>query len=125
MNSEKNMAFVSYLYLIGLLIAYLNNKERKNEIISFHIRQSLGLWLSFFSLGYIIGNFDSWMITSSFWICFAVLIFYGISTALAGKKTPVPLVGKFYQNTSSLRKNKTIANKKKCTTFGTFTRLRK
>lgn len=98
MNSEKNMAFVSYLHLIGLLIAYLTNKERNNEIISFHIRQSLGLWLSFFSLGYIIGNFDSWMITFSFWICFAVLIFYGISTALAGKKTPVPLVGKLYQN---------------------------
>ncbi len=56
---------------------------------------------------------------------------------LPEKKTPVPLVGKLYQNifkkfilserktTSPTRKNKTIANKKKCTTFGPFTRLRK
>lgn len=98
MNSEKNMAFVCYLYLLGLLIAYLNNKEKNSDFVRFHIRQSLGLWLSFFALGYIVGSFDSWMVTFSFWICFGVLILYGIYTALCGKKIPVPLVGKFYQN---------------------------
>ncbi|MGC6437696.1 MAG: hypothetical protein ACON4B_01825 [Flavobacteriaceae bacterium] len=97
MNSEKTMAFISYIYLIGLLIAYLNNNQKKSEYVSFHIRQSLGLWLSFFLLGYLVGSFDSWMITISFWVGFAVLIFYGIYTALSGKTIPIPLVGKFYQ----------------------------
>lgn len=96
MKSEKTLAFISYLYLIGLLIAYLNNKQ-KNPTVSFHIRQSLGLWLSFFLLGYFVGSFDSWMITLSFWGCFAALIFYGISTALSGETVPVPFVGKLYQ----------------------------
>jgi len=98
MKSERIMAFVSYLYLIGLLVAYLNNNQHKNSFVYFHIRQSLGLWLSFFLLGYFVGSFDSWMITLSFWGCFAVLIFYGIATALSGQIVPVPLVGKFYQN---------------------------
>jgi uncharacterized membrane protein len=98
MKSEKTLAFVSYLYLIGLLIAYLNNSQQKNPVVNFHIRQSLGLWLSFFLLGYFVGNFDSWMITLSFWGCFLVLIFYGIATAHNGKTIPVPLVGKLYQN---------------------------
>lgn len=97
MNSEKTMAFISYIYLIGLLIAYLNNNQKKSEYVSFHIRQSLGLWLSFFLLGYLVGSFDNWMITISFWVGFAVLIFYGIYTALSGKTIPIPLVGKFYQ----------------------------
>lgn len=97
MNSEKTMAFISYIYLIGLLIAYLNNNQKKSEYVSFHIRQSLGLWLSFFLLGYLVGSFDSWMITISFWVGFAVLIFYGTYTALSGKTIPIPLVGKFYQ----------------------------
>ena len=97
MNSEKTMAFISYIYLIGLLIAYLNNNQKKSEYVSFHIRQSLGLWLSFFLLGYLVGSFASWMITISFWVGFAVLIFYGIYTALSGKTIPIPLVGKFYQ----------------------------
>ena len=97
MNSEKTMAFISYIHLIGLLIAYLNNNQKKSEYVSFHIRQSLGLWLSFFLLGYLVGSFDSWMITISFWVGFAVLIFYGIYTALSGKTIPIPLVGKFYQ----------------------------
>ena len=97
MNSEKTIAFISYIYLIGLLIAYLNNNQKKSEYVRFHIRQSLGLWLSFFLLGYLVGSFDSWMITLSFWVGFAVLIFYGIFTALSGKTIPIPLVGKFYQ----------------------------
>lgn len=97
MNSEKTIAFISYIYLIGLLIAYLNNNQKKSEYVRFHIRQSLGLWLSFFLLGYLVGSFDSWMITLSFWVGFAVLIFYGIFTALSGKTIPIPLVGKIYQ----------------------------
>lgn len=97
MNSEKKIAFISYLFLIGLLIAYLNNSQNKSDFVFFHIRQSFGLWLSFFLLGYIAGSFDSWNITFSFWICFLVLIVYGVSTALSGKMIPIPLVGKFYQ----------------------------
>lgn len=97
MKSEKTMAFVSYLTLLGLLIAYLKNKP-KNSFVSFHIRQSLGLWLTFFLLGNTVGNFDSWWITLSFWGSIMVLMFYGISSALTGKTTAVPLVGKFYQS---------------------------
>jgi uncharacterized membrane protein len=96
MKSEKTMAFVSYLTLLGLLIAYLKN-ESKNAFVSFHIRQSLGLWLTFFVLGNTVGNFNNWWITLSFWLFFMVLIFYGISSALARKTTAVPLLGKFYQ----------------------------
>ena len=97
MKSEKTMAFVSYLTLLGLLIAYLKNKP-KNTFVSFHIRQSLGLWLTFFLLGNTVGNFDSWWITLSFWLFFVVLMINGISSALTGSTTVVPLVGKFYQN---------------------------
>ena len=97
MKYEKTMAFVSYLTLLGLLIIYPKNNP-KNSFVSFHIRQSLGLWLTFFILGNTVGNFDSWWITLLFWAFFMVLIFYGISSALTGKTTALPLVGKFYQN---------------------------
>ena len=97
MKSEKSTAFISYLGVLGLLIAYLNNKQLKSDFVSFHIRQSLGLCIGFFMLGYPVGNFDNWTVTLAFWIAFIVLNIYGIVTAIAGSITAVPLFGFFFQ----------------------------
>lgn len=96
-KSGKTIAFISYFYLLGVLIAYLINSEKKSQFAYFHIRQSLGLWLTFLALGYPIGYFDNWQITASFWMAFGILFIYGFSTALSGKMIPIPLVGKLYQ----------------------------
>ncbi|MDA9028758.1 hypothetical protein N8091_02820 [Flavobacteriaceae bacterium] len=96
-KSGKTSALISYFWLMGVLIAYLTNTDKKSQFAYFHIRQSLGLWLSCIALGYPIGHFDNWQITISFWIAFGTLFIYGFSTALSGKMTPIPLVGKFYQ----------------------------
>lgn len=97
-KGRKN-AIISYITIFGVIIAYyLNNEdETKSLFASFHIRQSLGLWLTFFGLGYIIGSFNSWLITSSFYLFFAVLFFFGFTNAIGKKTQPVPLVGNLYQ----------------------------
>lgn len=97
MKSEKSTALISYLGFIGLLIAYLNNIKLESDFVSFHIRQSFGLCLTFFMLGYLVGSFDSWMITITFWVFIFALNIYGIKTAISGSKKPVPLVGVFIQ----------------------------
>lgn len=96
----RNNAIISYITIIGVIIAYyLNNEEETHsKFASFHIRQSLGLWLTFFALGYMVGIFDSWLITSSFYLFFAVLFIFGFTNALTKKTQPVPLVGELYQN---------------------------
>ena len=48
MNANKLTALTSYIGLLGLLIAYFQNKNIKSNFISFHIRQSFGLKLMFF-----------------------------------------------------------------------------
>jgi len=93
----KTLAFISYLTIFGLVIGLIMNNESKNPFTAFHVRQSLGLWGSFFLLGYFIGIFDSWNITFAFWIFFGALFIYGFFCALTGKAIPVPLFGKFYQ----------------------------
>ncbi|MCK5400221.1 MAG: hypothetical protein KAJ28_01185 [Flavobacteriaceae bacterium] len=93
----KTIAIISYLTIFGTIIAFYMNNETKNKFASFHIRQSLGLWLTFFILGYLIGNFNSWPITFAFWIFFGVLFIYGFITAVTGKAYSLPLVGNFYQ----------------------------
>jgi uncharacterized membrane protein len=95
----RKYAIISYLTIIGVIIAYyLNNEDDKKSIFaSFHIRQSLGLWLTFYALGYIIGSFDSWLVSSGFYVFFAVLFIYGFINALNRKALPVPLLGNYYQ----------------------------
>lgn len=95
----RNNAIISYITIIGVIIAYYMNNEpdKQSYFASFHIRQSLGLWLTFWALGYIIGSFDSWLVTSSFYLFFAVLFIYGFSNAIGKKAQAVPLVGAFYQ----------------------------
>ncbi|MFG6687554.1 hypothetical protein ACGK9U_13300 [Mariniflexile sp. HNIBRBA6329] len=95
----RQNAIISYLTIIGVIIAFYLNKEedKRSDFANFHIRQSLGLWLTFWALGYIIGSFDSWLVSSSFYLCFAVLFIYGFTGALGRKKQIVPLVGAFYQ----------------------------
>lgn len=97
-RGRKN-AIISYLTIIGVIVAYYMNNEddKKSVFASFHIRQSLGLWLTFWALGYIIGSFDSWLVTSSFYLFFAVLFIYGFTNAINRKAQAVPLVGELYQ----------------------------
>jgi len=93
----KSNAIISYLTIIGTIIAFYLNQDKKNEYSSFHIRQALGLWLTFFALGYIIGGFDSWLITLTWYIFFGVIFIFGFMTAITGRTQPTPIVGPLYQ----------------------------
>ena len=94
----KTAAITSYILIIGVFIAMsMNSGEEKNSFASFHIRQALGLSLIFISLGLIISNFDSLMISISMWIFLSVLWTYGIFSAINGETKPIPLLGNYFQ----------------------------
>lgn len=94
----KTAAITSYILIIGVFIAMsMNSGEEKNSFASFHIRQALGLSITFISLGLIISNFDNPMITLSMWIFLSVLWTFGIFTAINGETKPIPLLGNYFQ----------------------------
>jgi uncharacterized membrane protein len=96
-DEGKTAAITSYILIIGVLIAMSMNSEKKNSFASFHIRQALGLSITFISLGLIISNFDNPMISITMWIFVSVLWTYGIFTAINGETKPIPLLGHFFQ----------------------------
>ena len=102
----KKLAIVAYITIFGPIIAYFLNNDKKNDFSSFHIRQGLGLWIMFLLLGRVISSFDSWVISSSFYLSFTVLFIYGISSAISGKTQQVPLVGALFQKIFSNIGNK-------------------
>jgi len=93
----KTAAITSYILIVGFLIALSMNSETKNGYATFHIRQGLGLSLTFIGLGLIISNFENIMIAAPMWIFISILMFYGIFSAANGSLKPLPLVGGLYQ----------------------------
>jgi uncharacterized membrane protein len=93
----KTAAITSYILIVGVLIAMSMNSENKNTFASFHIRQALGLTITFLSLGLIVSNFDSLIISATMWIFVSILWTYGFFTAIKGDMKPLPLLGNLFQ----------------------------
>ncbi len=93
----KNIAITSYILIVGVFIALSMNGDAKNKYASFHIRQSLGLSLTFLALSIIAPNFNSVNVELPLWIFIMVLWSYGFITAVKGQAIAVPLLGKFFQ----------------------------
>ena len=96
-NKGKTAAIVAYLTIFGTIIAFFLNFDDRNKFAYFHIRQALGIQLSFYFTIFFIGYFQSIMISIAFYLFFAVLSFYGLLTAINNKTTPVPLLGEYFQ----------------------------
>jgi uncharacterized membrane protein len=97
-NDGKAAAIVAYLTIIGTIIAYFMNNDTKNSFASFHIRQALGIHITFYLLGVIVSWFDSWLISTPFYLFIIILWGYGILAAIQGERNVVPLLGRQFQN---------------------------
>ena len=93
----KTAAITGYILVVGVLIAMSMNSDPKSNVASFHIRQALGLSLTFISLGLIISNFDSMALSVSMWVFISVLWSYGLFNAIKGETQPIPLLGEYFQ----------------------------
>lgn len=90
----KSAAIISYILIVGVLISLSMNSENKNSFASFHIRQGLGLTLTFIILG---ASIYSPMVAIPMWIFVSVLTMYGVFSAAKGETIPLPLLGKLFQ----------------------------
>ena len=93
----KTTAIISYLTIIGSIIAIFMNMEPRNTFAGFHIRQGFGINLTFYILAYFVGNFDSWMVSSAFYLFIFILWIYGFIGAIQGEMRTVPLLGEQFQ----------------------------
>jgi uncharacterized membrane protein len=88
----KTVAIVSYITLIGWIIALLLHFNNKTTFGAFHMRQSLGLFLSALVVGWIPGV--GWLLS----LGVLALWVLGLIAAIQGEQRPIPLLGDFFQN---------------------------
>jgi len=90
-DQSKLVAILSYITLIGWIIALILNMQKKTELGSFHIRQALIIMLA---------NIVLWWIPVIGWLLqIVVLIFWimGLVYAIQGQKKEIPLIGSYAQ----------------------------
>lgn len=97
-SSGKTMGILSYVTIIGLIVAIIMNNDKKNPFASFHIRQSLGIGITGLALAFInILPIVGWIIYFVGLFIILCMWIMGLLSAVNGKKTPVFLLGEKYQ----------------------------
>jgi len=89
------VAILSYITLIGWVIALVLNSQKKTSLGSFHIRQSLLI-----TLAGIVGSFIFWIpvIGWILWILLVIIWVMGLVSAINKQEKEVMILGKLAQN---------------------------
>jgi uncharacterized membrane protein len=87
----KLVAILSYGTLIGWVIALILHQQQPTQLGRFHLRQTLGLYLSAVLLSWV--PWIGWLLL----IGLLALWVLGLVAAIQEQTEPLPLVGKWYQ----------------------------
>ena len=91
LSDGKNVAIIAHLYLIGWIIALVMNNDKKSEMGTFYIRQTLGIFLISLLAIVPILTFIVGAVCLILWIMSLV-------GALSGERKPLPIVGDMFQS---------------------------
>lgn len=99
-TENKTAAIVSYLTIIGFIIALILHSKHKSYLSAFHLRQALGFNIAFIGVS-IVAMLFTWIpIFGTFvQLCVNLTAFIfmviGVLTASQGKSKPLPFIGEF------------------------------
>ena len=93
----KTLAIIAYFTFVGLIIAIIQNLNKKNPFTAFHCRQMLGLILLLIFSNVTEKYVNSWLGTILWFGTFGFWIF-GLVNALKGETKLVPFFGKLFQD---------------------------
>ena len=101
-TEDKTVAILSYLTLLGFIIAIVLHSSKKTRLGAFHLRQTLGLFIM--AIGLFVCQFIlmfipflGWLASFALWISFLVLWVMGLIAAINGELKPIPVVGPMFQ----------------------------
>lgn len=97
-NEGKTTAIISYLWIIGLVIAFIMNNDKKNSFAAFHIRQMIGLTILWAINTFVIARFLGIWASGIVGLAMFVLWIIGFIGAIQGEEKKIPLLGDQFQD---------------------------
>ena len=98
-KNGKTTAIVSYITIVGCLIAITMNLEPKNSFARFHIRQAFGIHLLFHAMA-IVATFSGIAVASIstiLYMFYMAMWIFGFVQVLNEKEKELPLLGAYFQ----------------------------
>ncbi len=100
-GEDKIVAIVSYLTLIGFIVAVVIHMNKKTKLGAFHLRQMLGFILTSIAVmicGIILAFIPVLRLCIPIlWLAMLVFWVLGLVAAINGQMKPMPVVGPLYQ----------------------------
>jgi uncharacterized membrane protein len=101
-TEDKTVAILGYLTLIGFVAAIIIHSNKKTQLGAFHLRQALGIFLTW--LGLVACDFVlifipilGWLAILALWLSVLIMLVMGLISAVKGEMKPVPVLGPMYQ----------------------------
>lgn len=94
-SNAKLVGVLSYITIIGWIVAIVLHSNNRSTFGAFHLRQSLGLFITGLIIGWI--PVIGWLV----WIVVLAFLVVGLIYAIQEEMKTVPFVGEFYQNVLS------------------------
>lgn len=97
--NNKTFSLISYITIIGWLVAYFGGKDQADDLLKYHLRQSLGLGIISVILNIITISISFLgMAVNIIGILILVLAIIGIINANNGEKKPLPVIGAYFED---------------------------
>jgi uncharacterized membrane protein len=104
-GEDRTVAILSYITIIGFIVAIVMHSSKKTALGTYHLRQTLGLFISAVVVwfGCIIIAFIPFvnlimvLLGPAVGISLFVLWIMGLIAAVNGQQKPMPVVGEHYQ----------------------------
>jgi uncharacterized membrane protein len=93
----KTIAIISYITVIGTLIAFIMNQNKQNYFASFHIRQAIGIFVLGLLVNFLQRYTDFGWLDMLLGIGVFILWIIGLIGAIQGEEKRVPLLGDQFQ----------------------------
>ena len=93
----KTIAIISYITVIGTLIAFIMNQNKQNYFASFHIRQAIGIFVLGLLVNFLQRYTDFGWLDMLLGIGVFILWIIGLIVAIQGEEKRVPLLGDQFQ----------------------------
>lgn len=97
LKEGKTIAIISYITIIGTVIAFIMNNDKKNSFASFHIRQAVGIYLLFFVIRLLTRFETMGWIENILYFTALVFLVIGIVGAIQEEEKKIPFLGDQFQ----------------------------
>ena len=100
--NNKTLSIVSYISLVGWLVAYFMGKDQADALLKYHLRQSLGLAivsiLFSVALNIVAAVIPALGILGILSLAFLILWIIGMINASNAALKPLPFIGKMFED---------------------------